>query len=280
MAHDGTAVLLGRVRHPRDKAKVETAVLIVERFILTRLRNRRFVSLGELNEAIHSIQGDLNARLMRKLGASRREFFDSIDRPALMPLPGEPYAYAEWKRYRVAPDYHVELHGQFYSVPSRLIREMVEAGITDATIEVFHAGQRVAAHPRSALRRRHTTTPEHMPSAHRRYASWTPARIQSFAAEVGPGTAALVETIMSAKPPSRTPSRVSAPASASYSLRRPTGTAAWRRPASAASPSACAATARSPGSCATVSIGHSRTIQSPTPRPCCTKTSAAAAITT
>jgi len=175
-------------------------VLIVERFILARLRNRRFLSLGELNEAIREVLGDLNARLMRKLGASRREFFDSIDRPALLPLPAEPYAYAEWRRCRVAPDYHVELHGHFYSVPSRLIREVVEARITDTTIEVFHAGQRVAAHPRSALKRRHTTTPEHMPSAHRRYASWTPARMQSFAAQVGPGTAALVETIMRTKP--------------------------------------------------------------------------------
>jgi transposase len=199
-AHYSTAVLPTRVRRPRDKAKVEVAVLIVERFILARLRNRRFLSLGELNEAIREVLGDLNARLMRKLGSSRREFFETIDRPALLALPAEPYAYAEWRRCRVAPDYHVELHGHFYSVPSRLIREVVEARITDTTIEVFHAGQRVAAHPRSALKRRHTTTPEHMPSAHRRYASWTPARMQSFAAQVGPGTTALVETIMRTKP--------------------------------------------------------------------------------
>ena len=196
----GTAVLPARVRRPRDKAKVETAVLIVGRFVLARLRHRRFLSRGELNEAIGELLGDLNARLMRKLGASRREFFDTIDRPALLPLPAEPYAYAEWRRCRVAPDYHVELHGHFYSVPSRLIREVVEARITDTTVEVFHAGQRVAAHPRSALRRRHTTTPGHMPSAHRRYASWTPARMLSFAAQIGPGTAALVETIMQTKP--------------------------------------------------------------------------------
>ena len=199
-AHYGVAVLPTRVRRPRDKGKVETAVLIVERFILARLRHRRFLSLAELNEAIGELLGDLNARLMRKLGASRREFFDTIDRPALMPLPPEPYGYAEWRRCRVAPDYHVELHGHFYSVPSRLIREVVEARVTDTTIEVFHGGVRVAAHPRSPLKRRHTTTPEHMPSAHRRYASWTPARIQSFAEQVGPGTAALVEAVMRAKP--------------------------------------------------------------------------------
>ena len=200
VAHYGAAVLPTRVRRPRDKAKVEVAVLIVERFILARLRHRRFLSLGELNEAIRELLGDLNARLMRQLGASRREFFETIDRPALQPLPPEPYAYAEWRRCRVAPDYHIEAHGHFYSVPSRLIREVVEARITDTTIEVFHAGQRVAAHPRSALKRRHTTTPEHMPSAHRRYASWTPARMLSFAAQIGPGTAALVETIMRTKP--------------------------------------------------------------------------------
>lgn len=110
-AHYGIAVLPTRVRRPRDKAKVEVAVLIVERFILARLRNRRFLSLGELNEAIREVLGDLNARLMRKLGASRREFFDTIDRLALLPLPAEPYAYAEWRRCRVAPDHHVELHG-------------------------------------------------------------------------------------------------------------------------------------------------------------------------
>ncbi len=199
-AHYGAAVLPTRVRRPRDKAKVEVAVLIVERFILARLRNRRFLSLGELNEAIREVLGDLNARLMRKLGASRREFLETIDRPALLPLPAEPYAYAEWRRCRVAPDYHVELYGHFYSVPSRLIREVVEARVTDTTVEVFHAGKRVAAHGRSASKRRHTTTPEHMPSAHRRYASWTPARMLSFAEQIGPGTVALVEAIMRAKP--------------------------------------------------------------------------------
>ena len=139
-AHDGTEVLPTRIRRLRDKAKVETAVLILERFILARLRNRRFLSLGELNETIGEVLGDLNARLMRRLGASRREFFDTIDRPALQPLPPEPYAYAEWRRCRVAPDYHIELHGHFYSVPSRLIREVVEARVTDTTSEVFHSG--------------------------------------------------------------------------------------------------------------------------------------------
>lgn len=199
-SHYGTSILPTRVRKPRDKAKVEAGVLIVERFVLARLRNRRFFSLGELNIAIRDVVDDLNGRLMRKLGASRREFFDSLDRPALLPLPAEPYGYAEWKKCRVAPDYHVELHGHFYSVPYRLIRELVEARITDGTIEIFHQGKRVASHARSALRNRHSTVAEHMPSAHRRYTEWTPARIAREAEQIGPAAAGLVAAILRAKP--------------------------------------------------------------------------------
>ena len=199
-AHYGCSILPTRIRKPRDKAKVEAAVLVVERFILARLRNRRFFSLSELNAAIRESLGELNTRLMRKLGASRREFFETIDQPALLPLPAEPYRYAEWKKCRVAPDYHVELSGHFYSVPYRLIRQVLDARLTEATVELFHQGKRVAAHPRSPAKNRHTTVPDHMPSAHRRYASWTPAKVVSFAVEIGPAATALVEAIMRAKP--------------------------------------------------------------------------------
>ena len=199
-AHYGTTILPTRPRKPRDKAKVEVAVLVVERWILARLRNQRFFSLVELNAAIRVLVDELNARLMRKLGASRREFFETIDRPALMPSPAEPYQYAEWRRARVAPDYHVEVRGHFYSVPSRLIRQVVEVRITELTVEVFHRGVRVASHARSPVQRRHTTIPEHMPSAHRRYAFWTPARLLAAAEKIGPSTIALCEAIMRAKP--------------------------------------------------------------------------------
>ena len=199
-AHYGTAVLPTRVRRPRDKAKVEVAVLIVERFILARLRNRRFLSLGELNEAIREVLGDLNARLMRRLGASRREFFETIDRPALLPLPPEPYAYAEWRRCRVAPDYHVEVHGHFYSVPSRLIREVVEARITDT-----HGGdvpRRQAGRGPSALG---DEAPAHDGAGAHAERAPPLRRLDAGAAAVlcgrgRPGTAALVETIMRTKP--------------------------------------------------------------------------------
>jgi transposase len=175
-------------------------VQIVERWILARLRHRRFFSLAELNAAIAQLLAALNARPMRKIGASRRQLFETIDAPALAPLPAEAYEYAEWKKARVAPDYHIEVHGHFYSVPSGLIRQTVEARTTETSIEVFHNGKRVAAHLRSRVKNRHTTVPEHMPSAHRRYAEWTPARITREAARVGPATAQLIETILRAKP--------------------------------------------------------------------------------
>ena len=199
-AHCGTAILPTRVRRPRDKAKVEGGVLIVERFILAALRNRRFFSLAELDAAIKQRADDLNSRLMRRLDKSRRELLAEIDRPALGPLPSEPYRYAAWKKARVAPDYHVEVDGHFYSVPSRLIRELVDIRLTDATVEIFFKTARIASHARSALRNRHTTIAEHMPSAHRRYAAWTPERITASAAAIGPATAGLFAAIMRAKP--------------------------------------------------------------------------------
>jgi transposase/DNA replication protein DnaC len=198
--HYGFAVLPARVRKPRDKAKVEVAVLIVQRFVLARLRNRRFFSLVELNVAIRECVSDLNAKIMRKIGKSRAELLETIDRPALDALPAEPYRYAEWKNCLVAPDYHVEIDKHYYSVPSRLIRATVEARITDTTVEILHKGNRIASHARSGVPHRHTMITEHMPSAHRRYAEWTPMRMMRQAEKIGPSTVALVEATMKAKP--------------------------------------------------------------------------------
>lgn len=199
-AHYGSAVLPARVRRPRDKAKVEVAVQVVQRWILARLRHRRFHSLAELNGAIRELVEDLNARPMRHLGTSRRALFERLERDALLPLPAEAYAYAEWRRCRAGLDDHVEVHGHFYSVPHRLMGETIEARVTDHTVELFHRGARVASHVRSPRQHRHTTIPQHMPSAHRRHAEWTPARLLREAAVIGPATAALVERILTAKP--------------------------------------------------------------------------------
>ena len=199
-AHYGTAIVPTRVRKPRDKAKVEVAVQLVQRWVLARLRHRRFFSLAELNAAIRDLIEALNARPMRHLGTSRRALFEAIERAALLPLPGEPHAYAEWRRCRAGIDYHVEVHGHWYSVPSRLVREVIEARITEHTVELFHRGTRVASHIRSPVRGRHTTVADHMPSAHRRYAEWTPARLMREATAIGPATVGLVEQILQTKP--------------------------------------------------------------------------------
>jgi transposase len=198
--HYGTAIVATRVRKPRDKAKVEVAVQLVQRWVLARLRHRRFFSLAELNGAIGELIETLNSRPMRHLGASRRDLFEATERSALLRLPTEPYVYAEWRRCRAGIDYHVEVYGHWYSVPSRLMRETIEARITEQTVELFHRGTRVASHLRSSLRGRHTTIAEHMPSAHRRYADWTPTRLMREAAVIGPSTTALIEQILHAKP--------------------------------------------------------------------------------
>jgi transposase len=198
--HYRTAILPARPRRPRDKAKVEVGVLVVERWILARLRNRRFFSLAELNQAIGELVTDLNARPMRRLGVSRRDLFLELDRPALKSLPAEPYEYAEWRLRRVGLDYHVDIEGHYYSVPHRLIREQLDARITAHTVELFRKGERVAVHLRGAGRGRHTTLAEHMPSSHRRYAEWTIERIGREAAAIGPSTAKLAELILESRP--------------------------------------------------------------------------------
>jgi len=195
-AHYGTAIVPARPRKPRDKAKVEVAVQVATRWIIAKLRNRRFFSLPELNAAIRECLVTLNDRVSRHLGASRRTLFDATDRSALKPLPTAPYVYAEWKQCKAGLDYHVEVEKHYYSVPHALLRETLWARITARTIELFHQSNRVAVHVRSSSNRRHTTVREHMPSSHRRYADWTPERIQRRANEIGPKTSALIEIIL------------------------------------------------------------------------------------
>jgi transposase len=183
-----------------SKSKVEVGVQIVGRWILARLRNRRFFSLAALNEAIRGLLADLNDRTLRGWGRSRRQLFDELDRPALLPLPDQPYEYAEWKRCRVNLDYHVEIAKHYYSVPHGLVRQDVEARITARTVEIFLRGKRVASHLRSTLPHRPTTVAEHMPSSHRRYRDWTHERIRSDAAKIGPDADTLIDVILRSRP--------------------------------------------------------------------------------
>jgi transposase len=195
-AHYGTAIILARPYRARDKAKVEVAVQIATRFIIAKLRNRQFFALSALNGAVAELVEQINTRVSRHLGASRRALFEELERSALKPLPAEPYVFAEWKQCRVGLDYHVEIDKHYYSVPHQLLREKVWARITARTIEVFHRGKRVAAHVRSSSNRKHTTVREHMPSSHQRYADWTPERLRRQAGAIGRHTAALVEIIL------------------------------------------------------------------------------------
>jgi transposase len=182
---------------PDSKAKVESCVLIIERYLLGRLRRRAFYSLAELNHAIREMLADINRRRpLRRLGVTRQQLFEELDRPALKPLPAEPYVYAEWRVRRAGLDYHVEVEDHYYSVPYRFAKDELEVRLTARTVEVFRKGERIAAHLRSSGNRRHTTIPEHMPSSHRHFADWSIERIRREASAVGRSTAALCEVIL------------------------------------------------------------------------------------
>ena len=199
-SHYGTAVIPARPYKPRDKAKVEVGVQVVQHWILARLRNQRFFSLAELNQAIRDLTDQLNDRTVRGWGTTRRALYEQLDQPTFGPLPPTPYEYADWKLCRVNLDYHVEIEKHFYSVPFRLPREQVDARITAKAVEIFHRGKLVAVHARSQRPYRPTTVAEHMPGSHRRYRDRTHERIQREATAIGDDTAALVEIILRSRP--------------------------------------------------------------------------------
>jgi transposase len=197
--HYGICVLPARPAHPKDKAKVETGVLIAKRWILSALRHRTFYNLTDLNGAIQELLERLNSRALRKLKKSRRELFELFDLPNALGLPENPYEYAEWKVATVNIDYHIEVDKHYYSVPFRLIRDKLDVRLTAHTVEAFQKGERVVAHVRSFIAHRHTTLKEHMPPSHQKYLEWTPSRIVTWAKKIGPATAELVEKIISSR---------------------------------------------------------------------------------
>jgi len=196
--HYRCVVLPARPRKPRDKAKVEAAVLVAERWILARLRNRTFFSLADLNEAIAALLEALNGRKMRHFGLSRAELFERLDRPALQGLPTTSYQFALWERPRVNIDHHVSVDGHFYSVHYSLIHKVVDARLTEFTVEIFHKGKRIASHPRSRKKGFSTTLAEHRPPSHR-YTEWSPERFTRWAATFGPHAEKLIEAILASR---------------------------------------------------------------------------------
>jgi transposase len=197
--HYDTTVIPARVKRPKDKAKVENAVLVAQRWILAALRNHTFFSLAEANKAIAEKLEALNNRPFQKLAGSRRTLYETIDRAALKPLPLARYEFGEWSKPRVNIDYHVEIHKHYYSVPYTLVHERMEARATATTVEIFFRGKRVASHRRSYLPGRFTTCKEHMPREHQQYLEWSPSRILNWARKTGPATASLAEQILAAK---------------------------------------------------------------------------------
>jgi len=195
-AHYGTAIIPARVRRPKDKAKAEVGVQIVQRFVLAGLRNRTFFSLAEANAAIRERLEILNYRSFKKLPGSRISRFLELDKPALLPLPETHYQYAQWKKVLLGIDYHFDVEGHFYSAPHKLYREELHARYTETTVECFHRGSRVASHARSTVKGAHTTNPDHMPKAHREFAEWTPERLTLWAAQIGAACAEVVKTIL------------------------------------------------------------------------------------
>ena len=186
------AVLPARPGRPQDKAKVEVGVQVVERWILARLRHRRFFSLAELNQAIGQLLADLNQRPFKKLPGCRASAFAALDAPALKPLPAQPMVLAQFKPARVNIDYHVAFEGHYYSVPNQHVGAAVELRITAATLEVLLRRQRIAVHARSAKPGGFTTVAEHMPASHRAHRQWTPAKLIAWGERIGAATAGVV----------------------------------------------------------------------------------------
>lgn len=190
--HYGLAILPARVRKPRDKAKVEVAVQVVQRWILARLRHRTFFSLAELNVAIEALLRDLNTRPFKRREGSRQQCYHEIDRPALRPLPAQSYTFATWKKAKVHVDYHIEVERAYYSVPYKLIGKTVDVRMTARTLEVFYQQQLMAAHERAAVRGRFCTVEAHRPARHQAVTTLTHERLQERALAIGPATAQIV----------------------------------------------------------------------------------------
>ena len=198
--HYGVGVVPARPYRPRDKAKVEVGVQVVERWIIAALRHRKFFRLEEVNRAVRELLECLNQRPFRKREGSRASVFAALERSALRPLPAERFDMSQWSRARVNIDYHIAFEGNFYSVPYTLVQEPVEVRSTPTTVEIFHQGQRVASHLRSRTRGQAITENEHRPKSHQAHLEWTPSRMVKWAEQTGPHTARLFERILAEKP--------------------------------------------------------------------------------
>jgi transposase len=188
------------VARPRDKAKVEAGVQIAERWILALLRHWNFFNLTEVNSAITHLLKKLNDRPFKKIPGTRTELFETIEKPALRPLPLKRYELAHWQKAKANIDYHVQADKHFYSVPHQLVSQEVEVRLSDQTVEIFYKGKRVASHKRSYRSGCYTTDPAHRPRSHQKYLQWTPSRLIQWAGSIGHECAQVVEKIIANRP--------------------------------------------------------------------------------
>jgi transposase len=198
--HYGTAVLPARPYKPKDKAKVEVGVQIVERWILAKLRHQTFVGLHELNQAIRALVAQLNQKPFKRLPGTRQSVFESVEKSSLRSLPVQRYEYRTYKLARVNMDYHIELEGHYYSVGHTYCKKQVELWYTQTIVECYYQGRCIAKHVRSYQQGGHTTIPEHMPKAHRKHLEWTPGRFMNWAKQIGPYTLQLVQHLLENRP--------------------------------------------------------------------------------
>jgi transposase len=198
--HYEVAIVPARVRKPRDKATAENAVRLVEMWVLAPLRHRQLFSLGEANAALAEKVEDFNNRpFAPPRQGSRRSLFEAIERSKLKPLPAEPFVVGQWRVARANIDYHIAVDGHFYSVPYRLAQQKLDVFVTATAVAVFHRGERVASHRRSAATAQHTTLAEHMPPAHRAMAQRTPDRLRAEAAALGLAIGTYVDRLLGAR---------------------------------------------------------------------------------
>jgi transposase len=199
--HYGMVIIPAPPRKPKGKAKVEVGVLIAQRWVLARLRNRRFFSSVELNNAVAELVEELNERRFQKLPGNRHQAFETLDLPAMKTLPPLRFEIAERKTTRANIDYHIEFDGRYYSVPNQLRQQLIDVRATASVVECRHRGVRVACHHRCYARKGTAVTlPEHRPKSHEDYGNWPPERMLGWACQFGPHVEEVVRRTLASYP--------------------------------------------------------------------------------
>jgi transposase len=196
--HYSVAIIPARPRKPKDKSKAENGVLLVERWILAKLRHETFFSLAALNARIKELLEQLNNKPFQKLPGSRRSQFETLDKPALRALPMHRYQYVDIKKVKVNIDYHVEYEKHYYSVPHQLVGERLEVHASSSSVQVYNLDRLITAYPRK-YHAGFTTNPAHMPENHRAHATWTPERLLNWGGRIGPNTRQMVQQFIDEK---------------------------------------------------------------------------------